>query len=101
MSPNVKIAKLDGQQLTLHPVGIDDYAVKVSDQVAGRIILRSLTSGSEVWFWTMTGPELPLDMRPSHGEADTLTEATDAFLVKFDLWLAWANGLTNPPDWPE
>ena len=33
-------ASLEGQQLTLHAVGADDYAVRVLDHAAGRIMAR-------------------------------------------------------------
>lgn len=92
-------ATLDGQQLTLHAVGTDDYSVRILDHAADRIMVKSLSGGRVVWFWTLTGPYLPVDMQPSHGEAETLLEAKAAFRAKFDAWLAWATALQQPVMW--
>jgi len=90
---------LIGQQLTLHTVGADDYAVRVLDHPAGRIMAKPVSGGQVVWFWTLTGPYLPEHLRPSQGDADTLLEAKAAFRAKFDAWLAWAKGLQQPVMW--
>lgn len=92
-------ATLEGQQLTLHAIGADDYSVKVLDHVAGRIMVKPLAGGRVVWFWTITGPFIPADLLPSHGEAGTLLEAKAEFRAKFDAWLAWAKMLEQPVMW--
>lgn len=92
-------ATLEGQQLTLHRIGADDYAVQVADHGAGRIMAKPLAGGRVVWFWTITGPYLPENLRPAQGEAETLIEAKAAFREKFDAWLAWATALQQPVMW--
>jgi hypothetical protein len=90
---------LEGQQLVLHAIGSEEYSVQVADHIGGGIIAKPMSGGGVVWFWTITGPYLPIDMRPSHGEADTLLQAKAAFRAKYDRWLAWARDLGRPVDW--
>lgn len=90
---------LEGQQLTLDAIGAEDYSVRVNENVVGGIVAKTNSGESVVWFWTITGPHLPIDMRPSHGETDTLVEAKTAFRAKYDRWLAWAAELGHPVDW--
>ena len=92
-------ATLEGQQLTLQAIGADDYSVRVLDHLAGRIMAKPLAGGRVVWFWTLTGPYLPVDLQPSSGEAETLLEAKAAFRAKFDAWLAWAKELGHSVAW--
>lgn len=99
MPQYINPAALEGQQLTLHAVGADDYSVRILDHAAGRIMAKPLSGSHMVWFWTLTGPYLPVDMQPSHGEAETLIEAKAAFRAKFDTWLAWARELGHPVAW--
>lgn len=94
-------ATLEGQQLTLHRLADDDYAVRVLDHLAGRIMAKPVSGGRVIWFWTMTGPYLPADLQPSQGDAETLLEAKTAFRAKFDKWLAWATALQQPVMWME
>lgn len=92
-------ATLDGQQLLLHRINTDDYSVRVLGLVVGRVMVRLGAGGRVVWFWTLTGPYLPVDLQPSSGEAETLLEAKAAFRAKFDTWLAWAKDLGHPVAW--
>ena len=92
-------ADLEGQQLTLKPVGAADYSVHIFEYTAGRIMLRPAPGNRVVWLWTITGPYMPAHLQPSHGEAETLKEAKIAFRAKFDSWLAWAKELQHPVAW--
>lgn len=98
-SMRVNPATLKGQQLSLHRIGADDYAVKVVNHAVGRIMAKPAPSGVVEWFWTFTGPCLPVDTQPSHGEAETLLKAKAAFRAKFDAWLRWAEKLGHPVVW--
>lgn len=99
MSLYIDPASLEGQQLVLKPIGAADYSVRILDRRAGRIMLRQVAGNRVAWFWTVTGPYIPADMQPSHGEADTLREAKVAFRAKFDAWLTWAKELGHPVMW--
>lgn len=92
-------AAFEGQPLFLKRSATDDYAVVVKDMVAGRIILQPRSFGRAVWFWTVTGPYLPDQLRPGNGEAETLDGARAAFRAKFDKWLAWAATLQHQVVW--
>lgn len=90
---------LEGQPLLLKTARNNDYTVRVLDHLAGRIMARPISGGRKIWFWTVTGPYLPLHLQPSSGEADTLEEAKAAFRAKFESWLAWATELGHPVAW--
>jgi len=92
-------ATLEGQHLLLKETAVGDYSVSILDHRAGRIMLKPVSGGREVWFWTITGPYIPTDLQPSHGDADTLLEAKSAFRAKFDAWLVWAKELGHPVMW--
>jgi hypothetical protein len=79
-------ATLRDQQLVLTATAPGDYTVTTLDRSAGRIMLKRLSGGREVWFWTVTGPYIPSHPQPSHGEAETLADAKTAFRAKFDAW---------------
>lgn len=83
-------ARLVSQPLRLRRTAEDDYAVVVADLIAGRIMRKPIAGGVEVWFWTMTGPYVPPQLRPLSGDAETLDDAKDAFKAKFLAWLHWA-----------
>lgn len=77
-------ATLEGQQLVLHRVGVNDFADGVADHAAGRIMARSVSGSRVLWFWTLTGPYMPSHLQPSNGDADSLLQAKAAFGAKFD-----------------
>ena len=75
---------------------IGDFAIGLSYELAG---------GGTVLLWTVTGPYILPDLQPSHGDAETLDEAKQAFRAKYVAWLHWAvsrlgeatwNGWLNP-----
>ena len=90
---------LEGQPLILHSIGDADFAVRVADHAAGRIMAKPISGGRRVWFWTLTGPSLPTDLQPSHGEAETLLTAKAALRAKFNAWMAWAKARGHPVLW--
>jgi hypothetical protein len=47
-------ATLEGQQQTLHRLSDNEYAVRVRDHQAGRIMAKPISGGRQVWFWTVT-----------------------------------------------
>lgn len=98
MSPQ-DLQKLEGQQLELRAIGADDYSVRILDRTAGRIMAKPISGGRQVWYWTVTGPYLPGDLQPSHGEAETLLEAKAAFRARFDRWLTWAVAQEGKAHW--
>ena len=99
MPTYVDPAAFEGQPLILKRIGAEDYSVRVNDMVAGRIMAQPRSGGRLVWFWTVTGPYLPDQLRPSHGEAESLEDAKAAFRAKFDKWLAWAALLQHQVMW--
>ena len=92
-------AIFEGQPLFLKRISEGNYAVIVRDMIAGRIICRARSFGQRVWFWSVTEPYLPDQLRPSNGEADSLDDARKAFREKFDRWLAWAVPLQHMTVW--
>jgi hypothetical protein len=82
---------LKDRPLVLKARAAGDYNVRINGPLAGRIMLKSVSDGREVWFWTITGPYIPVDMLPSNGGADTLAEAKEAFQAKVDRWRKWAS----------
>lgn len=88
--PLIDPASLVSQPLRLRRTAEDDFAVLVADLIAGRIMRKAVAGGFEVWFWTLTGPYVPPQLRPVQGDAETLDEAKEAFKGKFLSWLHWA-----------
>lgn len=91
----VAMALIDPARLVSLPLRLcrtaeDDYAVLVADLIAGRIMRKAVAGGVEVWFWTVTGPYVPPQLRPAQGDAETLDAAKEAFKGKFLSWLHWA-----------
>ncbi|MFN0191860.1 MAG: hypothetical protein ACKVP5_07760 [Aestuariivirga sp.] len=74
----------------------DDFAVMAGEFLAGRIMRKSKAFGESVWLWTVTGPYLPPQLQPGHGEADNLDAARAAFRAKFDAWRVWAAQQPEP-----
>jgi hypothetical protein len=77
----------------------NDHAIYCAGHLVGRIMLTPMSGGVESWLWTVTGPYIPPELRPSQGRADTLAEAKNAFREKFDAWLAWALEQSRPMPW--
>lgn len=90
---------LVGQQLRLRKTAEADYTVRVADLAAGRIMRKPVAGGSTVWLWTVTGPYVPPKLQPSHGDAESLDAAKEAFKVKFRAWLLWANSRSGEATW--
>jgi putative SOS response-associated peptidase YedK len=88
IEPDIECLK--AQLLVSHCIAKDDYAVNVRDLPAGRI-RRDVKSGNRMtWLWTVTGPYVPPELQPGHGEAETLSGAKLMFRAKFDSWMAYA-----------
>ena len=85
-------ATLLEQPLMLRKIGDDDYAVAVAGLALGRIMKSSRGHGRVMWFWTLTGPYVPLSMYPTSGDVASLDQAKTAIKAAFDLWLRWAKG---------
>jgi hypothetical protein len=78
----------DALKLILKRIAKDDHAVLYGNRSAGRIMLKLKTFGQSVWLWTITGPYVPAQLQPSHGEAQTLEDAKLAFKGKFEAVIA-------------
>lgn len=83
----------------LKAIADGDYSVRIKEHVAGRIMAKPLSGNRVVWFWTITGPYVPLELLPSSGDADTVEQAKSEFRAKFDAWLVWAEQLQHPVLW--
>lgn len=92
-------SELQGQQLVLHLLADGDFSVVIGNHVAGRITSRTGTGGRLVWQWKITGPYIPWEMQPFHGEAKSLLGAETAFREKFNAWLARAKEQGRPVMW--
>ena len=93
MTENIDIAALRNLPLTLRasfPETSDDYTVKATTVVMGRIMRMAKSFNVHVWLWTITGPYIPTVLQPSNGEAETLEQAKKDLRAKIDLWFAWA-----------
>jgi hypothetical protein len=82
-----------------YPSAVNDYAIAVGGSTAGRIMLRPKSGGEASWLWTLTGPALPTELAPGHGEATTLQEAKLAFRAKFRDWQVWASARDGEAYW--
>ena len=82
-----------------YPGAVNDYTVAVGEHMAGRIMLRPKAGGEESWLWSITGPALPAELAPGHGEAATLLEAKAAFRAKFRDWQDWACARDSQAYW--
>jgi hypothetical protein len=76
--------------LTLKRIGQDDYAVMAGSRTAGRIMAKPKAFGESVWFWTVTGPHIPVALHPSNGETETFDAAKAAYRSKFKSVFALA-----------
>lgn len=76
-----------------------DYSVRCAGYLVGRILRSDLSGGTESWLWTVTGPYLPEELRPSDGREGDLGGAKAAFRAKFDAWLQWALEQDGPVPW--
>jgi hypothetical protein len=94
-------ASLKDVPLMLKQLADGDFSVRVAGRLAGRIMAKPLAGQHEVWFWTITGPYIPLDLQPSSGDAETIEEAKEAFRAKFDRWQEWAETLGHDVVWNE
>ena len=92
MTENIDIAALRNLPLTLRasfPETSDDYTVKATTVVMGRIMRMAKSFNVNMWLWTITGPYIPTALQPSNGEAETLDQAKKDLRAKLDLWFAW------------
>lgn len=64
----------------------DDYSILIDGLVAGRIYKTTSQSKGIVWFWTLTGPAIPIELGSHNGIAPSLEEAQDLFKQKFKAW---------------
>jgi hypothetical protein len=94
-------ASLKDVPLMLKQLADDDFSVRVAGRLAGRIMAKPVAGQREVWFWTITGPCIPMDLQPSSGDAETIEEAKEAFRAKFDRWREWAETLGHDVVWNE
>lgn len=92
MPSHLNPATLAGKPLMLRRLAAGDFAVRVDGRLLGRIMRKPVAGGSVVWFWTLTGPYVPPELRPGDGEAETLDAAKVAIKAKFGAWLQWATG---------
>jgi hypothetical protein len=92
-------ATLKDEPLILKRIGEGDYSVRAINRVAGRIMLKSVSGSRAVWLWTVTGPYIPSELQPSHGDADSLEDAMAAFRSKFNRWREWAETLGHDVVW--
>ncbi len=97
--PAIDPHSLEGHPLILKAVSDGDFSVFCAGHLVGRILRSDLTGGAESWRWTVTGPYLPEELRPSDGRTGTLAEAKAAFRAKFDAWLQWALEQGGPASW--
>ena len=92
-------ASLIGQSLRLRRSAEEDYAVVVGDLIAGRILLKPMAGGGEVWLWSVTGPHVPPQLHPASGDSASLEEAKGAFKAKFMAWRHWAVAQGGDVNW--
>lgn len=99
---NINPQKFAGKPLLLIKTtsdSVNDYSIRCAGRRVGRIMRTDLAGGAESWLWTVTGPYLPEELRPSDGRAGSLAEAKAAFRLKFDAWLQWAISRGEPAAW--
>lgn len=92
-------AGFEGHPLILRRRSEGDYEVIVRGMGAGRILAQDRSASRRVWLWTVTGPHLPDQLKPGHGEADNIDDAKAAFQAKFHTWQAWAVGQQHMVVW--
>jgi hypothetical protein len=99
MVPYVDPGPLSNHPLLMRAVVPGDFAVYIHGLPVGRIFLKSADNDRAVWFWTITGPHIPVHLLPAKGQADTLAKAKKAFRTKFSRWHEWAETLGHEVVW--
>ena len=64
----------------------DDYSILIDGLLAGRIYKTTSRTKTIVWFWTLTGPSIPIELGSHNGVASSLNEAQDHLKAKFVAW---------------
>ena len=92
------LAKIDPARFTNKPFmrrpsfakSEGDQCIIIDGHAIGRIMQTREAREAVRWYWTITGPYLTRELRPSNGIADSLEGALEAFKAKFWAWQEWA-----------
>ena len=90
MTTFIDPARFTDKSFTRRTRATDDYAIMIDGMVAGRLMRQALSFQRVVWFWSVTGPYMPPELQPTHGECETMEDAQEAFKAKFWSWHRWA-----------
>lgn len=99
MPASIDPETLEGLPLMLRQAAAGDYTVAIAGRLAGRIMLKPVSGGRGVWFWTLTGPYIPPQLQPGNGDCASLDAAKAALKAKFEAWLLWAKGQGGAAVW--
>jgi len=78
---------------------VNDYVARISNLSLGRITLERRAGDLMVWSWSVTGPDLPRNLKPGGGDCETLAQAKAAVRSVFDSWLEWAKSQQGFVTW--
>ena len=92
MARRLDVCDLANGTLAMKPVGENDFQVQACDAPVGQIICRKRSFGRAVWFWSVSGPNIPETMSAAGSNAQTLEGAKQAVKRIFDDWLRSATG---------
>jgi hypothetical protein len=92
MARRLDVCDLANGTLSMKPVGENDFQVQACDAPVGQIIRRKRSFGRAVWFWSLSGPNIPETMVAAGSNAQTLDGAKHAVKRTFDDWLRSTTG---------
>ena len=99
MARRLDVCDLASGTLAMKPVGENDFQVQACDASVGQIIRRKRSFGRAVWFWSVSGPNIPETMSAAGSNAQTLDGAKQAVKRAFDDWLRSATGQPGNIRW--
>jgi hypothetical protein len=99
MARRLDVRDVANGALRLKPLGESEFQVQVCDVPVGQIIGRRRSFGRAVWFWSLSGPNIPETMGAAGSNAQTLEGAKQAVKRSFDAWVQSATGQSGNIAW--